>query len=504
VLVGLEAARGLDYAHRRGLVHRDVKPANILFDDDGRLRIADFGIARALAEAAWTEPAGAVLGTVRYAAPEQVQGASIDGRADVYALSLVLVEAVTGTVPFVADTTIATLMARLETPLRAPDTMGPLGAVVEEAGRPVPDERPDAAGFARALERVAHELPAPRPLPLAGSVPADETLQVIHHDRTAIQPRPAAAHRRAAPAPPAPPELPPDAPGRRRRWPWLAALIAAIVLAAGGAYVGVQATRPTHKVPTVENLSEQQAVARLKPLKFEVRTNHRYVDGTLPGQVIGQDPTAGVTRKEGSTVTLTVSRGPTPVRVPAVLGREQPDAVAMLERAHLKRGTVTLRPDENVPGGRVLDRSPKGATLPKGTAVDLVVSSGPAPRPIADFTGRTYEEAANALAFLGLRPERSQDFSDSVEAGKIIRTEPAAAQTAPRGSTVTVVVSKGPDLVGVPPVRGLSVDAATAAIERLGLNVDGVLGSPSKRVFDTDPAAGTRVRRGTGVSLYTR
>ena len=113
-LVGLEAARGLDYAHRRGFVHRDIKPANLLFDEDARLRIADFGLARALAEAAWTEPMGAILGTARYASPEQAQGRPLDGRSDVYSLALVLVEAVTGEVPFTADTTIGTLMARVD------------------------------------------------------------------------------------------------------------------------------------------------------------------------------------------------------------------------------------------------------------------------------------------------------------------------------------------------------------------------------------------------------
>src|SRR5262249_53547488 len=112
LVVGTDAARALDYAHRRGLVHRDIKPANLLFDEEGRLCIADFGVARALAEAAWTEPAGAVLGTARYASPEQVQGASVDGKTDVYALALVLVESMTGRVPFAADTTIATLIAR--------------------------------------------------------------------------------------------------------------------------------------------------------------------------------------------------------------------------------------------------------------------------------------------------------------------------------------------------------------------------------------------------------
>ena len=122
LLVGVEAARGLEYAHRRGFVHRDIKPANLLFDEDGRLRIADFGLARALAEAAWTEPMGAVLGTARYASPEQARGATLDGKSDVYSLGLTLIEAVTGDVPFSADTTLGTLMARVERSVPVPES----------------------------------------------------------------------------------------------------------------------------------------------------------------------------------------------------------------------------------------------------------------------------------------------------------------------------------------------------------------------------------------------
>src|SRR5688500_3297160 len=133
--LGSEAASALDHAHRRGLVHRDIKPANLLFDEDGRVVIADFGLARALAEAAVTEPSGALLGTARYASPEQARGLSVDGRADVYALALVLSEAVTGKVPFSADTTIATLMARVGNALPPPVEMGPLTPALARAGR---------------------------------------------------------------------------------------------------------------------------------------------------------------------------------------------------------------------------------------------------------------------------------------------------------------------------------------------------------------------------------
>ena len=173
LMVGLEAARGLDYAHRRGFVHRDIKPANLLFDEEARLRIADFGLARALAEAAWTEPQGAVLGTARYASPEQARGETLDGRSDVYSLALVMIEAVTGTVPFAADTTIGTLMARVDQPVTVPEALGPLRAPLEAAGQPRPADRPDAATFTRLLMDAADDLDRPEPLVLAGAMVHD-------------------------------------------------------------------------------------------------------------------------------------------------------------------------------------------------------------------------------------------------------------------------------------------------------------------------------------------
>ncbi|MDE3087708.1 MAG: serine/threonine protein kinase, partial [Acidobacteriota bacterium] len=166
--VGAEAAEGLAFAHSRGFVHRDVKPANLLFGEEGRLRVADFGLARALAEAAWTEPAGATVGTARYAAPEQAQGKALDGRADVYSLALVLYEAVTGVVPFAADTTLATLVGRVGARLPGHDALGPLAPVLDMAASPDVDQRLDASSFSDRLLALAADMPAPGPLPLAG------------------------------------------------------------------------------------------------------------------------------------------------------------------------------------------------------------------------------------------------------------------------------------------------------------------------------------------------
>ena len=169
VSIGAQAAEGLAYAHARGFVHRDVKPANLLFDEEGRLRVADFGLARALAEASLTEPAGTTVGTARYAAPEQALGNRVDGRADVYSLALVLYEAVTGVVPFTADTTISTLMARVGAELPGHDGLGPLAEVLAEAATPDAEDRLDATAFAARLRELADDLPAPAELRLAGA-----------------------------------------------------------------------------------------------------------------------------------------------------------------------------------------------------------------------------------------------------------------------------------------------------------------------------------------------
>ncbi len=176
--LGTEVAQGLAYAHVRGLVHRDIKPANLLFDEEGRVRVADFGVARALAEAAWTEPAGAMVGTARYISPEAAEGKPVDGRADVYSLALVLYEAVTGTVPFVTDTTMGTLAARIGQPLPHHDALGPLDDVLARAAAPDVAARLDAAGLAARLGALAAALPTPAPLPLV--IPRLDATSTIH------------------------------------------------------------------------------------------------------------------------------------------------------------------------------------------------------------------------------------------------------------------------------------------------------------------------------------
>ena len=525
LMVGLEAGRGLDYAHRKGLVHRDIKPANLLFDDEGRLSIADFGLARALAEAAWTEPAGAVLGTARYASPEQVQGKSVDGKADVYALALVLVEAVTGEVPFAADTTIATLMARVGARLDPPASLGPLGPVVARAAAPEPADRIDAGELVRELDRAASELPPPEPLPSVGldldalgrqgptrvgagtRVAGDDVTEIGAGTLLAGQAGPAAgaatATTSAATADVAAPG--PEEPARPRRWrraiAWLAVPVVAL-LAAGGILLAADRARPSHPVPRLLGDTLADARQAADRVHLHVRQAAAVYSETVPeGEVVGQRPARGSLR-EGSTIALVLSRGPAPRPVPDLTGLNRSGATDALGAAGFAPEVIDKQ-DETAPKGQVLDWSPRGLQ-PKGAKVTVIVSAGPAPRTVPDLKGQSFDQASSALQALGLSAVRNDVFSDTIPPGQVDSTSPAAGATAAKGSKVTVNVSKGPDLVVVPDVTRQDVDTATAALTAAGLSVANVFGPPNRRVFLTDPPAGTRVRRGSPVNLYTR
>jgi len=531
LLVGLEATRALEYAHRRGFVHRDIKPANLLFGEDGRLRVADFGLARALAEAAWTEPQGAVLGTARYASPEQALGEAVDGRADVYSLGLVLIEAVTGSVPFAADTTISTLMARVGKQVEVPAALGPLRGALERAGRPDPAERAGAGELAVSLMAVAGDLPKPQPLPLAGGGPSLDSLVADDRDPTMIgAPERSDDSTRvegpgdrtlAVPAPaggPSRPQAPPvvfddglddEDPPSRRRWPLVAVVVLlAALIGGGGAWAYVSSQVPTYEVPELEGKSEQEALELIARYGWEVERVEGRADGSVPGMVLSTDPAAGELLREGGTLRMVVSLGNELAAVPTdLVGLTLDDARARLAEAGGFTAEVVEEVfDEVVPAGVVTAIGPDvPGELPRESAVPLVVSKGPPPRTIPDgLAGGTFEQAAAALAEEQLQATKVEEFSDDVEAGTVIGTRPAAGEQVPRDSTVEVVVSKGPDLVTVPSVAGMDLDQAVAALESAGLTVGDAFGPAKGNPFETDPPGGSEVRRGSTVDIYLR
>lgn len=495
--VGRRVAAALEYAHGRGLVHRDVKPANLLFDEHGIVRVADFGLARALAEASWTEPAGTVLGTARYAAPEQGSAQRMDGRADLYALGLVLVEAVTGTVPLVADTPLGTLAARAQRPVVAPEELGALGPVVERAGRPDPAERyPDAVTMGAALDDAIRVLPPPGPLTLAG---LGETGDDPHPTQMV---RTGAVFDQDAPPPvvePVPARVV-SAPARRDAAPFVLAGVLVLALLAAMFALTRPSTGAPVTVPNLQGIDAKEARKSTDTAHLFLVVSTRHADDPR-GVIVGQSPAAGGFVGRGGTVHVVVSEGPAPTKLPPVVGQALAAAKAALEQG----GWVVAaerKTDENAAKDVVLDTDPVGKA-PRDGIVKLIVSDGPAPRTVPDVTGKTFAEAAKALQGERLGAALVEEFSDTVEPGKVIRTDPAAGQKAARDLIVNVVVSKGPDLVLMPNFKGLTIEQANAAATAAGVQVQpqGVV-SGGRKVRAQDVTANTKVKRNTIVTIF--
>ena len=498
LLVGLESARGLDYAHGQELVHRDIKPANLLFDETGRLRIADFGLARAIAEAGWTDQDGSLVGTARYAAPEQARGERVGLAADVFALALVINECVTGEVPFVGDTAISTLMARADTPFEPHSDLGPLQSVLRRAGALDPAERPSAGELAASLMASAGDLARPNPLPLVGPVVGDiGAIESTEHGTI---------HAVSPVADPI--DTPADAgAGPQRRWPWAVLAAAAIAAGVAAGVVGWLNSRPvTHEIPEVVGATREQATIDLSEFGWELDFRSTREQGTDAGEVVGTDPVAGEQLEEGELLSVFVSLGEPTVTVPDLEGLSLDDARLRLENDGLVLGDVRQRDDELVAAGFVIEVVVgAGVTgLEAGSAIDVIVSSGPVQRSVPlVIEGLTEQVAAQQLLALRLIPGEDHAFSEDVPAGEVIRFEPSSGAVVEADTVVTVVISDGPEPREVPAVIGLDVDEATDILEAAGFVITGVQGSPSLPVLATDPPAGELHERGKTIVIAT-
>lgn len=506
--VGRQVAQALHHAHTRGVVHRDVKSSNLLFDEHGIVRVADFGLARALAEASWTEPAGTVVGTARYAAPEQASGGAVDGRADLYSLGVVLVEAVTGEVPVVGETAISTLAARATRAIEAPPELGPLGPVIARAGRPSPSERfGDAAAMGAALTEASRRLPPPAPLHLAGlgeGAEDPEPTRIGRANRLFDQDATKADSTRVEQADAAPMAMVLDTRRRRRSMiPAAVAVAITAVLVGAAAMLMSGGSGATVAVPSLVGSQEKDAAAKATEAGLLMKVVERRTADDPAGLVIEQHPAPGEFLGEDSEVEVVVSRGPPPVPLPVVSGKPEAEAVALLQQA----GFVVVaerRFDEVVPKDVAIDTDPPGSAgkAPRDSTVKLFISDGPAPVPVPDVAGKSFDEAAAILAAAKLAAVRTEGFSDTVAVGVVIGTDPAVGQPAARDSQVAVIVSKGPELVAVPNVVGLSVEAASAKLAEFGLTPDVKDYGPGKKVRAQDPGSGTQVKKGSKVTLF--
>jgi len=512
LLVGLEAGRGLDYAHGQGLVHRDIKPANLLFGEGARLRIADFGLARALAEAGWTEPDGSLVGTVRYAAPEQARGEKVGPAADVYALALVINEAISGEVPFASDTAVATLMARADTPFEPHIDTGPMQGALRRAGALDPADRPSASDFVSMLMQSASELSRPDPIPLVGALGPSAAEAANHATRFGETIAPSAAGSEAVEggSPKALKRSKSSVAGsgrKRRRWLWVILASITVAAAAAGGVAAWSAAQPVnHDIPAFAGSDSNTVITRIAELGWVTKSVDVRQNGTTDGEVVGTDPEAGTTLEEGETITVYVSLGPELAIVPELAGAALSDAQAQLTEAGLKPGAVTRIDSETVPADSVIEvRLAAGVTeLEPGMPVDLVVSKGPKKRFVPDIPASGgIDEASTALLAEGLNPVESHDNSESVPAGQVIGFSPTVGAQVERGTDVTVIISDGPAPREIPNVIGLDVTEATKVLQDAGFVVNGVQGNLAKPVLATDPPAGEVHAYGTEVVIAT-
>lgn len=518
----------LGAAHRAGFVHRDMKPENVLIGDDGRVKVADFGLVRAVDTV--TSTTGTILGTVSYLAPEQIEHGTSDTRVDVYACGVVLYEMLTGAKPHTADSPAQVLYQHLHEDVPPPSATVPgmayaLDELVTAATARNPEVRPaDAVALlGQVLEAraglTAEQLDAVPPGAL--SVGHDNT-----DDRTSVIPRSLSVPRllpvneddsvldrtsrfeQSSPFTTAP-VGPPQVPGTRPRRGMML-VVAAIVLVLGlGAGVWYINSGQFTKVPPVLAKTEQQARTRLQDAGLDVkRVKHAYSDTVKRGTVISTDPGVGERIRDNDSVTLTVSDGPQTVKVPDLKGLALFKAREVLKGDGLAAGMVTREFSQDVLNGFVIGTDPAAGTeRHSGSAIAIVVSKG-APVELPDVTGSSVEDATAELEGAGLKVKiAAERVHSEFDKGQVAQQTPRAGREAATGDTVTLTLSKGPEMVEVPDVVGDSVDDATKALEDAGFQVDkdrGLLGLFGDTVKKQSVDGGDTAPKGSTITIQIR
>ncbi|MGI3779899.1 MAG: PASTA domain-containing protein, partial [Janthinobacterium lividum] len=569
-------------AHDAGLVHRDVKPENVLLGARGRVKVADFGLAKAISSQTQTATQGLLIGTVSYLPPELVTSGHADARSDVYSAGVVLFELLTGRKPHCGDTPIQVAYAHVHRDVPPPSEHAPRGAVppyldalVARATARDPALRPpDGRVLLTQVRRVRAALQAGladdpdltqdlTPLRLHGRPdPGSAPTQVVgeradfeatQHIRTAgpfarptfdapqeelTDPHAYGSSGAHAYVPPAYPSAGPptftDAPppavrghdprprgsgaehsgriaarrereARRRRRGWLA-LILVLLLTTLAAVTGWYLTEGRFtSAPALTTLTRTDAAAVADRADLQVDFTDSYSETVPAGEVVSTEPTAGARVRKGSRVEAVLSRGPERFAMPVVVGLTSDAATAALSEAHLKVGKVTTRYNETVATGVVLSAGRStGASLRRDTAVALVLSDGPRPIKLVDWTGKDAGTAVAALKKAGLAVTVTAQNSDEVAAGNVISQDPPPGNLV-KGDEVTLVTSKGPVLVVVPNVQAMGIRKAEETMKAGGFATKETKAKDYvglRYVVRSSPAAGQRAPKGSTITLY--
>ncbi|MCQ9182062.1 Stk1 family PASTA domain-containing Ser/Thr kinase [Streptomyces sp. IBSBF 2953] len=515
----------LGAAHRAGFVHRDMKPENVLIGDDGRVKVADFGLVRSVDTV--TSTTGAVLGTVAYLAPEQIdQPGAADPRVDVYACGVVLYEMLTGEKPHDGDSPAIVLYKHLHEDVPPPSAVVPglpfaLDELVAVATARTPGLRPPDAVALLGEAREAHgalseeQLDALPPQAVsAGHDIAEDRTSVIPRSLTVPRPLPidgdddeAAAHRTSRFQ--SPPPLPPRRRFARPRRGVLALVTAVLLVVGVGAGVWYINSGQFTKVPAVLTQKEAEARQRLEAAGLKVgKVEHQHSDTVKRGTVVDTDPEPGARIRKHDAVTLTVSDGPEMVKVPDVRGSRLKQAEASLKEGGLEPGLVTEEFSDDVDQGAVISTDPEaGVQRRAGAAVSIVVSKG-SPVDVPDVTGDDLADARAELQEAGLKVKiAAQQVTSEFDKGKVATQTPAQGGRLAVGGTVTLTLSKGPEMVEVPDVVGASVDDAKSLLKQSGFEVKedrGLLGLFGDTVKKQSVKAGDTAPKGSTITITIR
>lgn len=485
IRIAKDVAAALAYAHKKGVIHRDVKPHNIILTLEGEVKVTDFGIARA--GTSTITQTGSILGTAHYISPEQARGEEVGQASDIYSLGVVLYEMLTGHVPFDGENPVSVALKQIEERPLLPSLVNreitvDIEKVVMKCMAKDPSLRyQNADGMRDDLSRVEAGSPVAAP-------PAETTMVIAQ------------------------PNL--KKPKEKRRRVVAITLVALFLLAAafgiGLAIFGVTKPPPEEKitVPRITSLTLDQAKAILSGRKLKVKKKGEEYSDTVPeGQVIKQNPADGSSVKEGDTISIVLSLGKPMITAPNVVGETSDNATSKLMKAGFEpSGNNAYEYSDKIGVGRVISQFPEpGEPVRKGSAFTLRISKGPETVQIPDVYNKPATEATATLDQAGLKVTINEEFNDSIAAGVVIRTTPPAGTPVNKGSKVTVVVSKGPELIAVPRVIGKGEAEAKTILQQAGLTpqVQYIPGAAQPgTVFGQAPKDGELVKRDTLVIIY--
>lgn len=483
----------LDAAHNAGFVHRDIKPENVLISDDGRVKVADFGLARAVASSESTQTAGMIIGTVTYLSPEQVERGDADARSDIYSTGILLFEMITAQVPHSGDSPLSIAYQHVNADVPPPTSVRPelpkeADALVLAATKRDPSLRYQSAReFLADIRRVRKVLPAPRPF-----VDVRDTLVVSREP-------PSASKEEFTPR-----QFPERTPRKKGLVVSLGVVLGVAIAAFAGWWLAVG---PGNNIPTPDIVGQtvQAAQQSLVGTELTVAEGEPVFSETIPaGVIVSTNPEPGSGINPSGVIEASVSLGPERYLVPDVKGLSPEEAATQITESNLALGGRTEAFDDKVPAGLVAKTEPKiGSELKPDSQVDLVISKGPKPVEIPQVVGTKIKSAQSQLEDLGLIVERESVFSEQVEKNVVISIKPKPGTTVNSGTSVDVVVSKGPPPVVVPNLVDMPRRKAIAELNRLGLKANVQVGevAPLNRVISQSPAPGTEIPKGSSVTI---